>query len=179
MSRQKLAMTAAAVGAGALGISLYNRRSSPNPETSKDERPSRHSAHAKREFGLEGAALGGNAIVGSTELGAKRGQQPSRSPAPLEKLPSGGIGGGEGAGGSSARKTQFPYSGSGQSYGGEKPNVPSVSSQEPGALEALRGVFGPGDKPGVNPVDEGGFRDTRGASKMGSELPSKKRAPPA
>ncbi|RDA87070.1 hypothetical protein CP532_0182 [Ophiocordyceps camponoti-leonardi (nom. inval.)] len=178
-------MTAAA-GAGALGIGLfYRRQSNPSSSSTKDNqqddnnKPSRHSAHAKREFGLEGAAVGGNAIVGSTELAAKREQQPSRSPAPLEKLPSGGIGGGEGAGGSSARRTQFPYSSSGQSFGGEKTTSPDIPSQGPGALEALRGVFGPGDKPGVNPVDEGGFRDTRGASKMGTELPSKKRAPPA
>ncbi|RCI11667.1 hypothetical protein L249_7728 [Ophiocordyceps polyrhachis-furcata BCC 54312] len=176
MSRQKLAMTA---GAGALAIGLFYRHQSKAAKK-QDENPSRHGAHAKRDLGLQGAAVGGNAVVGSADLNARRNRQPSRSPAPLEKLPSGGTGGGEGAGGSSARRTQFPCSSSGQSFGGEKKvNSSNTPSQGPGALEALRGVFSPGGEDGVNPVDEGGFRDTRGASKMGSELPSKKRAPPA
>ncbi|PFH59004.1 hypothetical protein XA68_12933 [Ophiocordyceps unilateralis] len=174
-------MTAAGAGAAALGIGIYYR--GRGNDASKEEKPSRHSAHAKRDLGLEGAAVGGNAIVGSTELGAQRSasERGSGSPAPREKLPSGGVGGGEGAGGSSARKAQFPVGGSGQNFGGEKSKAsePTSGAPNPGVLDHIRDVFGPGEKPGVNPVDEGGVRDTRGASKMGSELPSKKRAPPA
>ncbi|PHH77083.1 hypothetical protein CDD80_952 [Ophiocordyceps camponoti-rufipedis] len=183
MSR-KLALTAA-TGATALGIGLFYRRSTASEDqgssSSSSSSPPRHSASAKRNHGLEGAAVGGNAIVGTTELDAARSGPPAiSSPAPREKLPSGGVGGGEGAGGSTARKTQFPMASKGTSFGGEKPRGPDVgSSNGPGMLEGLRTVLGPGEKEGVNPVDEGGFRDTRGASKMGSELSSKKKAPPA
>ncbi|KAF4595981.1 hypothetical protein GQ602_001594 [Ophiocordyceps camponoti-floridani] len=168
MSR-KIALTAA-TGATALGVGLFYRRSAASEDQSSS--PPRNSASAKRNHGLEGAAVGGNAMVGTTELDAARSGPPAiSSPAPREKLPSGGVGGGEGAGGSTARKTQFPIASTGASFGGEKPRGPDAgSSNGPGLLEGLRTALGPGEKEGVNPVDEGGFRDTRGAKGRGREL---------
>lgn len=102
-------MTAVA-GAAVIGVGLYS-----NTKGRKDQpKDERHSANAKRDMGLSGAGVGGNAMAGSTDVSAakpsphKDPERKTRTTAPIEKLPSGGVGGGEGGGGSSARKTQLP-----------------------------------------------------------------------
>ncbi|KAM4065483.1 hypothetical protein HRG_004212 [Hirsutella rhossiliensis] len=109
MNRQRAAMTAAA-GAAVIGVGMYS-----NTKGQKDEpQVQRHNAHVKRDMGLSGAGVGGNAMTGSTDISAappsshKNLERTTRTTAAIEKLPSGGVGGGEGAGGSSARKMQLP-----------------------------------------------------------------------
>jgi hypothetical protein len=87
----------AALGAGV----FYMGRSKPDT-TPEQDRKSR--AEAKKAEGLSGAGIGGNAVTGGHELShAKNSRSKEKTTAPLEKLPSGGVGGGVGGGGSNVR----------------------------------------------------------------------------
>lgn len=94
-------------GAGMLGAAIYGIRG--KSITSEDNR---NKAQQKRDLGLGGAGIGGNHMAGGNERGpspSKGEQKPKRQVTTAksrDQLPSGDIGGGEGAGGSSARKTQ-------------------------------------------------------------------------
>ncbi|KAM0227902.1 hypothetical protein ACHAP5_012085 [Fusarium lateritium] len=86
----------AAIGAGV----FYMGRSKPDttPEQDRKDR-----GEAKKAEGLGGAGIGQNAITGGHELSHANSDRKEGSPAPPEKLPSGGVGGGVGAGGSNVR----------------------------------------------------------------------------
>ncbi|KJZ79518.1 hypothetical protein HIM_00987 [Hirsutella minnesotensis 3608] len=112
MSKQKVIVTAA-LGTTAIGAAMFTNRGG-RKDTAE---PQRHSAHAKRDHGLGGAGVEGNAMTGNAELSAtptqseRNQERKTGTTAPKEKLPSGGVSGGEGAGGSTARKTQLPMVG--------------------------------------------------------------------
>lgn len=117
MSRRFAPMIAAA-GAAAAAVGIY--RSRQGKAADSQDGPSRNPAHTKRDLGLGGAGVGGNQVVGSAELGASRGR-PDQDPeaktgttASPSELPSGGVGGGEGAGGSNARRVQLLTTGKSQ-----------------------------------------------------------------
>lgn len=106
-------MMTAAAGAGLIGATVYaTRRNNTNNQDN------RNIAQQKRDLGLGGAGIGGNKMAGAMERGGRPGVgdgDPGRQVTTAEsrdKLPSGQIGGGEGAGGSSARRTQLPFTGS-------------------------------------------------------------------
>ena len=112
MSKRNVAMVAAA-GAAVITAGLYGTGNRKGAESQGE--PSRHRAQAKRDLGLGGAGVGGNQMVGSTELGASAGR-PDNDPegkqvttaASRSELPSGGVGGGEGAGKTNARSIELP-----------------------------------------------------------------------
>ncbi|KAM0298835.1 hypothetical protein ACHAPM_008266 [Fusarium culmorum] len=89
-------------GVAALGAGIfYMGRSKPDTTPEQDRR---NRAEAKKTEGLSGAGIGGNAITGGHELShAENSRSKEKTTAPLEKLPSGGVGGGVGAGGSNVR----------------------------------------------------------------------------
>ncbi|OAA44802.1 hypothetical protein NOR_03556 [Metarhizium rileyi] len=185
MSREKVIMTAAA-GAGLIGATIYATRATPTETQDK-----RNKAQQKRDLGLGGAGIGGNHMAGGTERGPPPGPgdgDPKRQVTTAEsrdKLPSGAIGGGEGAGGSGARRTQLSFPGSSTlgSSGGEnantdknptrpKPAADAPASENSGWLNSMRSAVG--GKSTASRKDEEGLHDTRGISKMGSETPSKR-----
>lgn len=101
-------MTCAA-GAGLIGAAIYATR-----KNQTETQDNRNMAQQKRDLGLSGAGIGGNQIAGGPERGGS--PVPGRQITTAEsrdKLPSGKIGGGEGAGGSSARRTELSFAGSG------------------------------------------------------------------
>lgn len=107
MSKRNVGLIAAA-GAAVIGVGLYSNTS--RTADSSQAAPGRNRAQAKRDHGLSGAGVGGNMMSGGTELEASPGR-PDKDPE--QKVgttapPSGGIGGGEGVGGSSAQKMQIP-----------------------------------------------------------------------
>ncbi|KAG8356049.1 hypothetical protein FVEN_g6188 [Fusarium venenatum] len=89
-------------GVAALGAGVfYMGRSKPDTTPEQDRR---NRAEAKKAEGLSGAGIGGNAITGGHELShAQNSRTKEKTTAPLEKLPSGGVGGGVGGGGSNVR----------------------------------------------------------------------------
>ncbi|KAK0388015.1 hypothetical protein NLU13_4259 [Sarocladium strictum] len=110
MSAQRFFVPAAA-GATALGGYLYYN-SKKAPLSREDQL--REKSQAKRDAGLGGAGVGQNAVTGLHEKGGPGSgvptgnKDPSRAvktDAPKEDLPSGGVGGGVGAGDPSTRKT--------------------------------------------------------------------------
>jgi len=109
MSREKVMMIAVA-GAGLFGATLYATRGNASSKTEAK----RNQAQEKRDLGLGSAGVGGN---------ADRAENKQITTAESrDKLPSGNPGGGEGAGGSSARRSQVPFPGSspGASGGGQR-----------------------------------------------------------
>lgn len=106
-------MTCAA-GAGLIGATIYATR-----KNQAETQDNRNMAQQKRDLGLSGAGIGGNRIAGGTERGGSPGSgdgDPGRqitTAKSRDKLPWGKIGGGEGAGGSGARRTDVSFAGSG------------------------------------------------------------------
>jgi hypothetical protein len=101
---------------GLLGIYLYSRPSKTNETEGSDHIGNR--ARAKKDSdGLQGAGVGGNFQSGGHETGAKPPGQDSERKVQttadsLDKLPSGGVGGGVGAGGANVRAMAMEPSGS-------------------------------------------------------------------
>ena len=102
MSQQRFGSIALA-GAVALGVGVYASRHT-------DER---NSARQKRDMGLNGAGIARTGTAGGTERGERSAghtDQQVTSAKSRDALPSGGVGGGVGAGGSSARAVEMPNS---------------------------------------------------------------------
>ncbi|KAJ6441619.1 COP9 signalosome complex subunit 5 [Purpureocillium lavendulum] len=185
MSKRNVGMIAAA-GAAVIGVGLYSNTSRKEP--SSQAGPGRNQAQAKRGHGLSGAGVGGNMMTGGTELEASPGrfdkdpEQKTGTTAPPSKLPSGGVGGGEGAGGSSARKMQVPTVGNQSpdtnATGLNSNSAQQSSSEQPGVLGSIQGFLGQGGKKTEENLGDSVVHNTRGISQMGSEVPSKKKAPP-
>ncbi|PHH60753.1 hypothetical protein CDD81_1291 [Ophiocordyceps australis] len=174
MSRQAGTLLAAGTAAAA-GLTYYNLRGSntARSESEAESTPRSFSApsqaHAKKDLGLGGAGIGGNAVAGGTEGGDAR-SSPTRDEgrkvvtrAPKDKLPAGGVGGGVGAGGASARAMEVPV-----------PRASGVSLTDSTGLDSIQGIFGQGGSKAGQERHE----DTKSISKKGSEVPSK-RNPPA
>lgn len=167
MSRSKL--TTPALGAVALigGGLFYSRRGKSSdatpPQSEVDRKKER--ANAKRDLGLGGAGVGGNAITGGTELASGLGsgnskENPTRAtqkPAgdvPRDQLPSGGVGGGYGGSNANSRSIEL-----------QKPGTPGTGTGTgtgTSAGEKLQGIFGTTgsrsegpttEKHGVDPKD--------------------------
>jgi hypothetical protein len=117
----------AAIGAGV----FYMGRSKPDT-TPEQDRKGR--ADAKKAEGLGGAGIGQNAVTGGHELSHANSRRSEGSPAPLEKLPSGGVGGGVGGGGSNVRTSVEMTS--------KKQPGTSSSSSGSGMLSSLFGTGG-------------------------------------
>ena len=117
MSRQNTALLAtAAVGVLGAGIYTLNYREEP-------AQLSKNKAQDKKDMGLGGAGIGQTGSAGGNE----RAIDPSKdrkvfSSAPKENLPSGGVGGGAGAGGTGARAVEFGQKPGPGSFGGSEPN---------------------------------------------------------
>ncbi|QUC22235.1 uncharacterized protein UV8b_06476 [Ustilaginoidea virens] len=169
-------MTAAA-GAALIGGTIYatrGRKEKSGPEVARNR------ARAKRELGLGGAGIGGNVLSGGPEAGAAP-PRPDRDPERRAKttadsrddLPSGGVGGGEGAGGASARRSQLPYGAPDSSHGDEKKSGSATKSAEPSefvnSYPSVRAGKSTADR-----SEEKGLHDTRGISHTGPETPSKR-----
>ncbi|OAA32314.1 hypothetical protein AAL_01646 [Moelleriella libera RCEF 2490] len=104
---QGRALMIATAGAAAIGGAFYATRGSKSSAQARKD-----AADSKRDLGLGGVGVGGNVLTGGPESGPPRpDKDPQRSTKTTaesrDKLPSGGLGGGEGAGGSSARKTDL------------------------------------------------------------------------
>ncbi|KAF5985236.1 hypothetical protein FCOIX_2213 [Fusarium coicis] len=137
-------------GVAALGAGVYYLGRS-KPETTP-EQDRRGRAEAKKAEGLSGAGIGGNAVTGGHELSHANSNRKEGTTAPPEKLPSGGVGGGVGAGGSNVR-TSVEMSAK------DQPGTSSTSHGS-GMLQGLFGTGGPkaGDGSGKE------TKDTRVAS---------------
>ncbi|SPJ89589.1 uncharacterized protein FTOL_12950 [Fusarium torulosum] len=135
----------AAIGAGV----FYMGRSKPET-TPEQDRKGR--AEAKKAEGLSGAGIGQNAVTGGHELSHANSRRKESSPAPLEKLPSGGVGGGVGAGGSNVRTSV-------EMTAKEQPGTSSSSSGS-GMLSSLFGTGGSNTDKGKGQES----KDTRVAS---------------
>lgn len=182
MSAQRF-LVPAAVGTTALGGFIYYR-STGSSEPKSREQQRRERADAKRDAGLAGAGVGQNATTGSVEAGGPGSGVPTanmdpdrkvKTDAPKEKLPSGGVGGGVGAGGMSARvvdisakKSTDGGSSGGSWFGGggggsksstdDKSSSNSSSSSSGGASSAsqgLQGLAGTGGKTAAPREGEG------------------------
>lgn len=82
-----------------LGMSVYSMRTAHSSTSNK--------AQDKRELGLRGAGIGGNKNAGGPEFGTNSVERKEQTTAPKSELPSGGVGGGEGKGGTSARAVEL------------------------------------------------------------------------
>ena len=150
MATQRQITALAAAGAAVLGIGYYSS-SGKRPQT----QPERHRAQNKREeLGTQGAGVGNNAAAGRPEL-----QGPSRSDKDA---------GGDGGGGKASRGTPASSDGSQSKVPNESPG------EQPGASGALKSAFGNDGTRAADDSRESGIHNTRGISKMGSEVPSKK-----
>ncbi|KAK4077318.1 hypothetical protein Purlil1_12354 [Purpureocillium lilacinum] len=162
----------AAAGAAAAAVGIYRSRQGKAAES--QDGPSRNPAHTRRDLGLGGAGVGGNQVVGSTELGASHGR-PDKDPeaktgttASPSELPSGGVGGGE---------ERVRHNG--------RPRKQRVVSRVIGLYGTTRGlgnVIGgvwPRREELADKAEDSVVHNTRDISKMGSEVPSKKRVPKA
>lgn len=186
MSAQRFFAPAAA-GATALGGYLYYN--SQKPQKSRVEQRQERS-QAKRDAGLGGAGVGQNAVTGLFEKGGPGSGVPTantdpdravKTDAPREKLPSGGVGGGVGAGGANVRaidiNTKQPSygdgagasgSGGGSSSDGQNSsnkstsNTSSSSSDRDTSTSSDGGTFGAGA--GSSPD---GQSSSRGSAKSG------------
>jgi hypothetical protein len=150
-------------GVAALGAGVYYLgRSKPDTTPEQDRR---NRAEAKKAEGLGGAGIGGNAVTGGHELSHANSRRKENTPAPPEKLPSGGVGGGVGGGGSNVRTTV-------EMSAKENPGTSSPSKSGSGFLGGLFGTGG-------SKTDHGGKgqepKDTRVASNL-EGTPSKKDA---
>jgi hypothetical protein len=116
-------------GGGIVGGTLYYRsqhNKAAAAAAASSEKTTHNKAHAaaKRDKeGLSGAGIGGTAVTGGHETGqigsgvATATSSPDRkvdTDAPLEKLPSGGVGGGVGGGGANVRAIEMSANGSSQ-----------------------------------------------------------------
>ncbi|KAM3566357.1 hypothetical protein ARSEF4850_000680 [Beauveria asiatica] len=121
MAADKKAMLALA-GAGAIGVAFYATRSTtrpavPSPSTTLPD----NKARDKRDMGLSGAGIGGTGAAGGNEraIDPSQDRKVETTTAPREKLPAGDVGGGVGAGGTSARAVELPMPKSSSSIGGK------------------------------------------------------------
>lgn len=139
MSAQRFFVPAAA-GATAIGGYLYYN--SKQPAKSREQQR-RERSQDKRDAGLSGAGVGQNAMTGLHEKGGPGSGVPTantdpdravKTDAPKEKLPSGGVGGGVGAGGANSRTTV--------DISAKKPTTEQTSSSS--WSQGLQGVFGQG-----------------------------------
>lgn len=114
-------------GAGIVGGTLYYRsqhkKAAAAASSEKTTHNKAHAAAKRDKEGLSGAGIGGTAVTGGHETGqigsgvATATSSPERrvdTDAPLEKLPSGGVGGGVGAGGANVRAIEMTANGSSQ-----------------------------------------------------------------
>ncbi|KAG6194691.1 hypothetical protein E4U10_002661 [Claviceps purpurea] len=112
MSRSRL-MAVAVAGSALIGGAFYATR---RPEKQSPEELRRNKADRARDLGLGSAGMGHNQVTGGPEAGAapSRPDETDRmrpvhtTASSKDKLPSGGAGGGEGAGRTSARATELP-----------------------------------------------------------------------
>ncbi|KAG6026139.1 hypothetical protein E4U19_002761 [Claviceps sp. Clav32 group G5] len=112
MSRSRL-MAVAVAGSALIGGTFYATR---RPEKQSPEELRRNKADRARDLGLGSAGMGHNLVTGGPEAGAapSRPDETDRmrpvhtTASSKDKLPSGGAGGGEGAGRTSARATELP-----------------------------------------------------------------------
>ncbi|OAA38710.1 hypothetical protein BBO_06957 [Beauveria brongniartii RCEF 3172] len=125
MAADKKVMLALA-GAGAVGVAFYATRSTTRPAVQSSSSSSSsttlpdNKARDKRDMGLSGAGIGGTGAAGGNERAIDPSQDRKvETTAPREKLPSGGVGGGVGAGGMSARAVELPMPKSSSSIGGK------------------------------------------------------------
>ncbi|KAK5998813.1 hypothetical protein PT974_01196 [Cladobotryum mycophilum] len=184
MSRQRLALPIVG-GASLLGAVLYFR-SRPNKSYGEQTRDRKL---AKQEQGIMGAGVGNTHAIGGHEPGQsdKDSSRKVETTAPKEKLPSGGVGGGE----ASPRDINFPGLDKGQigrdeggllgrfsrskpyeqSYEGDKGGQGKGSSgkgtnqnDEKDASQTLSSLFGQGGKSSKDRDDTDRFHDTKIAS---------------
>ncbi|KAI8692668.1 hypothetical protein NCS56_00023900 [Fusarium sp. Ph1] len=148
-SQQRSAAVPIGAGVALLGAGIYYKSRS-KPQVS-EEQARRDRAQAKRDEGLSGAGVGGNAVTGGHELSHVNPQRSEGSTAPLEKLPSGGVGGGVGAGGANVRSIEMTA----KQRGGTSPSGASGSA-------ILGSIFGTGATAESGTGDE--TKDTRVAS---------------
>ncbi|RSL39170.1 hypothetical protein CEP53_014260 [Fusarium sp. AF-6] len=148
-SQQRSAAVPIGAGVALLGAGIYYKTRS-KPQVS-DEQARRDRAQAKRDEGLSGAGIGGNAVTGGHELSHVNPQRSEGSTTPLEKLPSGGVGGGVGAGGANVRSIEMTA----KQRGGVSPSGSSGSA-------ILGSIFGTGATEESSTGDE--TKDTRVAS---------------
>ncbi|KAK1242052.1 hypothetical protein MKX07_000038 [Trichoderma sp. CBMAI-0711] len=152
MSRQRLAMTAMA-GVGVLGATMYATR---RGGSKNDAQERRDKAQETRELGMGSAGVGGNRMVGGPSNSAAP-SGPERDPNSRQvttadtrdKLPSGGVGGGEA--GSKSDHSGWP----------NPANLLGSAAQKTGSRTGSRS-------------DAEGHHDTRGISKMGPEVETKR-----
>ncbi|KAG5989373.1 hypothetical protein E4U52_005632 [Claviceps spartinae] len=112
MSRSRL-MAVAVAGSALIGGAFYATR---RPEKQSPEELRRSKADSARDLGLGSAGMGHNLVTGGPEAGAapSRPDETDRmrpvhtTASSKDKLPSGGAGGGEGAGRTSARAAELP-----------------------------------------------------------------------
>ncbi|KAF7559287.1 hypothetical protein G7046_g4860 [Stylonectria norvegica] len=157
-------ITAATSMVGAL---IYYAASSKRPVDTPDKTPEaqrRSNATAKRDELGGGVGLGGNTNTGGHELSGINSKSGDANSAPLEKLPSGGVGGGEGVGGANVRNIEVT-------------NLHTASGQGPSSMpnpkHALSSMFGTGGATSGNNEDE--TKDTRAASNY-DKTPTKRNA---
>ncbi|CAM1510488.1 Fc.00g008230.m01.CDS01 [Cosmosporella sp. VM-42] len=143
------------------GLVFYSTRPGPR-KTPVQHR--RDAAEAKKAEGLGGAGIGGNAMTGGHELSAKTDRPTETSPAPREKLPDGGVGGGVGAGGSNVRKNVEM----------SVKKVAGTSSSGADVSGSLGGLFGTGGRTAGEGTDPE-TKDTRVASNH-DKTPTKRNA---
>lgn len=102
MSKQNTSILVIA-GAGVIGASIYTMKYRKDPA-----QQSKNKTQDKKDLGLGGAGVGLTGAAGGNERAIDPSQDRKVSTAaPKEKLPSGGVGGGAGAGGTSARAVEF------------------------------------------------------------------------
>lgn len=147
-------------GIAALGAGVFYMGRSKPETTPEQDRKGR--AEAKKAEGLSGAGIGGNAVTGGHELSHANPRRKENTTAPLEKLPSGGVGGGVGGGGSNVRTSV-------EMTAKENPGTSSPSKSGSGFLGGLFGTGGSKTDGGKGQEP----KDTRVASNLDG-TPSKK-----
>ncbi|KAL6357436.1 hypothetical protein LRP88_07602 [Fusarium phalaenopsidis] len=186
-SQQRSAAVPIGAGVALLGAGIYYKSRS-KPQVS-EEQARRDRAQAKRDEGLSGAGVGGNAVTGGHELSHVNPQRSEGSTAPLEKLPSGGVGGGVGAGGANVRSIEMTAKQrggttrgwratmTGRPRGGTRRTTISTSLESGQSLsQTLQGAFGQGGKRAAEPDDQNAdFHNTKIASNH-AETPTKRAA---
>ncbi|KAG6178875.1 hypothetical protein E4U27_003510 [Claviceps purpurea] len=183
MSRSRL-MAVAVAGSAIIGGAFYATR---RPEKQSPEELRRNKADRARDLGLGSAGMGHNQVTGGPEAGAapSRPDETDRmrpvhtTASSKDKLPSGGAGGDEGAGRTSARATELPVGRSSQegySDNAEKqhPGLKTPSSDSASQMSSGN-LFGD-EKSKARRAEESEYHNTRGYSAMGSEVPSKKKS---
>ncbi|KAM3516451.1 hypothetical protein NHJ13051_009904 [Beauveria bassiana] len=134
MAADKKVMLALA-GAGAIGAAFYATRSTTRPATVQSPSTTLpdNKARDKRDMGLSGAGIGGTAVAGGNERSIDPSQERKvqTTASSRDKLPSGGVGGGVGAGGMNARTVELPMPKSSSSIGGKPSSEPKSRSDLP------------------------------------------------